>query len=82
MTDKKLRKLRRHELLEILVEQGKQQERIQQELELSRQQLEQRQLNIEESGSIADAAFRLNDVMPKSGYAPRWMRPTIRRHAS
>jgi len=63
MTDKKLRKLRRHELLEILVEQGKQQEQIRQELELSRQQLEQRQLNIEESGSIADAAFRLNDVM-------------------
>lgn len=63
MTDKQLSKLRRAELLEILVEQGREQERLQKELETARQVVAQRELSIREAGSIADAAFRLNDVM-------------------
>ena len=63
MTDKQLSRLRRSELLEILLEQGREQERLQQELDAARQTVAQRELSIQESGSIADAAFRLNDVM-------------------
>lgn len=63
MTDKQLSRLRRAELLEILLEQGREQERLQQELDAARQTVAQRELSIQESGSIADAAFRLNDVM-------------------
>lgn len=63
MTNKELSKLRRSELLEILIAQGKEQERLQQQLQQSEEALRGRQVAIEEAGSIADAAVRLNDVM-------------------
>lgn len=63
MTDKQLSRLRRSELLEILLEQGREQERLQQELDTALQTVARRELSIQEAGSIADAAFRLNDVM-------------------
>lgn len=63
MTNKELRKLRRTELLEILIAQGKEQDRLKQQLEATEETLRGRELAIEESGSLADAAIRLNDVM-------------------
>ena len=62
MTDKELHKLKRVELLEILVEQGKEIERLTAELEQAKKQLEDRRRQIDKAGSIAEASFQLNGV--------------------
>lgn len=62
MTDKELRKLRRVELLELLVDQAAEMEDLRRQLEEAREALAQRELHIKESGSMAEAALRLNGV--------------------
>ena len=62
MTNKELKRLSRRELLEMLIAQSKELERVQQELEEAKAQLKERRIHLEEAGSIADAALRLNRV--------------------
>ena len=66
MTDKELRRLRREDLLQILIGQQRQIEELTQALEDSEKALQDRRIAIEESGSIAEAALRLNDVFAKA----------------
>lgn len=63
MTDKELSKLRRAELLEILIAQGKDYAKLQDELNEAKKSLQKRELTIEKAGSIAEAAYQLNDVV-------------------
>ena len=62
MTEKELRRLSRTDLLEMLLEQSKEVQRLQQELEETKQKLEDRRLMEKEAGSIAEAALRINKV--------------------
>lgn len=62
MANKELKKLNRAELLEILVEQSREIEQLQQELKAVKQQLASREIAIAEAGSIAEAALNLNGV--------------------
>ena len=62
MTNKQLRTLRRAELLELLLEQAKENEHLRQENEALRSQLERREIAVQEIGSIAEAALKLNGV--------------------
>ena len=62
MTDKTLRKMSRRELMEMLLEQSKEVERLCAELELAEQKLRSRQILLREAGSIAEASLRLNEV--------------------
>lgn len=62
MTDKELRKLSRAELIDILFELRTQNETLTAENQKLTAQLESRQLQITEAGSIAEAALRLNGV--------------------
>lgn len=62
MKNKELKHLRRSELLEILVAQGKRLERLEQELEAAQAELKRREIAIESSGTMAEAALRLNGV--------------------
>lgn len=62
MTDKQLRKLGRRDLLEILLLQSKELERVKKELQEAREELEQRQLAISNAGSIAEAALKLSGI--------------------
>lgn len=62
MTDKALRKLSRRELMEMLLEQSREVERLRAELEAAEQKLKNRQLALREAGSIAEASLRLNQV--------------------
>ena len=55
MTDKELRKLNRSELLELMLEQSREIDRLQEELEETREALQERNLKIESCGSIAEA---------------------------
>ncbi len=62
MTEKELQKLKRADLLEILVEQGKEIERLQKENEILQKQLNNRTICIDKAGTIAEAAFQLNGI--------------------
>lgn len=62
MTDKTLRKMSRRELMEMLLEQSKEVERLRAELEQAKQKLRSRQILLREAGSIAEASLRLNEV--------------------
>lgn len=62
MTDKELRKLNRVELLEMLLAQSKEIERLQGELKLANEKLDSREILIDNAGSIAEAALQVNDV--------------------
>lgn len=62
MNIKELKKIGRTELLEMLLQQVEENEALRQELEEMKSKLEQRTILIEQSGSVAEAALRLNDV--------------------
>lgn len=57
-----LKKLSRQDLLEMLIAEEKRVEKLEKELEEARAQLQERQIRIEESGSIAEAALKLNGI--------------------
>lgn len=62
MTDKELRKLSRMELLQMLLTQSREVERLQKKLEQMETALKDRQLMLEDAGSIAEASLRVNRV--------------------
>ena len=62
MTDKELRKLNRAELLELLLEQSREIDRLQAELSDTKEALLERNLKIESCGSIAEAAAEVNSL--------------------
>lgn len=62
MTDKELKRLKRVDLLELLIAQSRENDRLRTELEEMRSKLEAKELTLEKAGSIAEAALRLNKV--------------------
>ena len=62
MTDRELRKLSRKDLLELLVSVSRERDTLQAEMETAKAALQNRQLHIEQAGSIAEAALQLNGV--------------------
>ncbi len=62
MANKELKKLNRAELLELLVEQGKEIEQLRAELAQAKDKLSEREIMLDEAGSIAEAALKINDV--------------------
>lgn len=62
MTEKELKKLTRRQLLEMLIVQTERAERLQEKIDQIESSLRSRQITITESGSIAEAALKLNDV--------------------
>ena len=62
MNEYNLKKLSRADLLQILVDQGEELEAVKKQLKETEARLHQKQLEIEEAGSIAEASLRLNGV--------------------
>ena len=62
MTDKELRRLRRDDLLQILINQQKQIDALNEELQRSKEALDNRDLAVQESGTLAEAALKMNGV--------------------
>ena len=63
MTQKELKKLSRAELLELLLEQTKEVERLREELAQVRAEMEQRRIRINQTGDLAQAVLAVNGVM-------------------
>ena len=62
MNEKDLKKLNRKQLLEIMIEQAKEIDRLNNELTICKQQLENKEIIVKEAGSIAHASLALNNV--------------------
>lgn len=63
MTDKELRHLSRMELIQILLEQTRETERLKKELDDAKEQLNDRRILISRAGSIAEATVSINQLM-------------------
>jgi hypothetical protein len=79
MTDKDLKRLRRDELLEMLIAQSKRTEQLERELDEARAALQSRDIFLEETGSIAEAALRINGVFEAAQAAAQQYLDNIRR---
>ena len=79
MTDKDLKRLRRDELLEILIAQSKKMDQMQAELDAARAALDSREILLREAGSIAEAALRINGVFEAAQAAAQQYLENIRR---
>ena len=62
MTEKEMKRFSRAELLELLIDQMKENEELQKKLDEANKRLEDRKIIIENSGSIAEAALKLNGI--------------------
>lgn len=62
MTDKELRKLTRTELLELLLVQSRELDKVNRELESLQQKYEKREIALSQAGNIAEAALQLNGI--------------------
>lgn len=63
MTDKELRRLSRMELIQLLLEQTRETERLQKELDETKKELEDRRILISNAGSIVEASVQINQLM-------------------
>lgn len=82
MTDKELKRLSRAELLEMLLAQMEENEKLNQRLQEAQAALADRQIAIEQSGTMAEAALRLNNIFEAADRAARQYVENIRRQAS
>lgn len=62
MTDKELRRLSRQELMGIIYQMKRNEQKLQARLERAEQKLLEREIHISQAGSIAEAALALNGI--------------------
>ena len=62
MTQYEMKKLSRKELLQLAAEESAQIRILQEHLEIAENELHKREININEAGSIAEAALQLNGI--------------------
>ena len=81
MTDQELRKLSRKDLLELLISQGRERDALEAELEQVKAALKNRQLCIDQAGSIAEAALQLNGVFEAAQAAAQQYLENVRQRS-
>lgn len=62
MTEKEIRRLSRADLLEMLIDQSRELNELRSRLEAAEKELQYRQIVLQNAGSIAEAALKLNGV--------------------
>lgn len=77
--NRELRKLSRADLLELLLAANKENEALRSELEDARKKLDAREIEIGQSGSLAEAALRLNGIFLAADRAAQQYLENIRR---
>lgn len=60
--NKELKKLSRRELLELLIEQGREIDELREKLDIAEEKLSDRSIKLRKAGTVAEAAFLLNGV--------------------
>ena len=78
MTDRQLRKASRVDLLKLLLEQKKENTRLQEQISQLQEQLQQRQITIDQAGTLADAALKLSGIFDAAETACQYYTENIR----
>ena len=78
MTDKELRRLHRSELLEMLISLTEENRKLNDLLEQTRSQLRDRQITIENAGSLAEAAMSLSGIFQTADAAAQQYLESVR----
>lgn len=81
MTDKELKRLSRAELLEMLLAQTEENERLKTELAQAQKALDDRRILIDKCGTMAEAALKLNGVFDAVDKAVRQYLENVQRQA-
>lgn len=81
MTEKELRRLSRAELLEMLLAQTEENENLRQRLAQAEEALENRRIDIDRAGSLAEASLRLNQVFSAADHAAQQYLENVKRLA-
>lgn len=71
MNNKELKRMSRTELLELLIEQMEENEKLRAELESKTRLLNERQITLQKAGSIAKAALELNKIFEAADAAAK-----------
>ena len=82
MTEKELLKLKRSELLEIMLAQSREIDKLREELEETKAKLEDREIRIEKAGSLAEASLRLTNIFEEAQKAVDLYVDNIKRRSS
>ncbi len=82
MTDRELKKLSRAGLLEVLLTQSREIDRLKAENEMLKEKLEDREIMLSKSGSIAEASLRINHVFEAAQKAADQYVSSVRYHFS
>ena len=78
MTEKNLQKLKREELLEMLIAQSKEMETLRVQMSEMQKKLDDRQICLERAGSIAEASLQINGVFDAAQAAAQQYLENIR----
>lgn len=81
MTEKELLKLKRSELLEIMLAQSKEIDSLREQLAEAKAQLAEREIRIREAGSIAEASLKLTKVFEEAQKAADLYLENVKRKA-
>ncbi len=81
MTSQELKKLSRADLLKLLLEERQENERLRAQLKKAYEALRDRKIRMENVGSIAEAALKLNDVFEAAQAAADQYLENVRRMA-
>lgn len=79
MTDRELKKLSRADLLELLLKETQENEKLRAQLEEANKKLADREILIQNSGSLAEAAMKMNGVFEAADRAVRQYLENVRR---
>lgn len=79
MTEKELKHLNRAELLELLLAQMEENEKLKKRLQKAQAALKDRRIEIEDAGTLAEAALRLNGIFEAADRAARQYLENVRR---
>ena len=82
MTEKELLKLKRSEMLEIMLAQSREIDRLREELEEAKAKVEDREIRLRESGSIAEASLRLTNIFEEAQKAVELYVENMKRRAA
>lgn len=81
MTEKELLKLKRSEMLEIMLAQSREIDSLREELAEKNKKLEDKRIKLKESGSIAEASLKLTEIFEEAQKAADLYVENIRRRA-
>ena len=81
MTDKEMRRLSRAELLEMLIDQIKENNELKEKLSKAEEELKDKSIIIENAGSIAEAALKINKVFEAAEEAAKQYLDNVQKYA-